>query len=136
MDSSASTHGFIRLRCNVHTMPRVSNGTLGGVEVCIAKACTALPSSSSASNRQVPSAYISHWSMLSLSGTVKEMEQDGYEVDARPPAFPPYSTDRVKRVTVGIESVACKRCGHDRLDHDRYNYECIYMHLSGMYQLL
>jgi hypothetical protein len=50
----------------------------------------------------VPSDDIVELSIVSFNNLTTALEQEGFDVDSRPPAFPPYASERFKRLVANV----------------------------------
>jgi hypothetical protein len=65
-----------------------------------------------AANASVPSDDIVELSIVSFNNLTTALEQEGFDVDSRPPAFPPYASERFKRLVANVirQPRLCSAC--------------------------
>ena len=52
-------------------------------------------------------------------------KSEGFQVDSGQPATGPWAAERLEFLTTGKTTEPCAACGHDRLEHDRSENECL-----------
>jgi hypothetical protein len=52
-------------------------------------------------------------------------KSEGFQVDSGQPATGPWAAERLEFLMTGKTTEPCAACGHDRLEHDRSENECL-----------
>jgi hypothetical protein len=68
--------------------------------------------------------------VLALANLMREQhvvgwKSEGFQVDSDLPATGPWAAERLEFLMTGTTTEPCAACGHDRLEHDRSESECL-----------